>query len=85
MTTAADQGLLGARDEVHLERATALGMVLVTTDRDFLRLVGERTRRHPGVLFILPQTPVGTAVRAITLAAQLLDPADVESWIEWIS
>jgi predicted nuclease of predicted toxin-antitoxin system len=43
VTTAADQDLLGAEDEVHLEQAKFLGMVLVTNDYDFLRLLREQT------------------------------------------
>lgn len=39
VVTAADEGLLGAADEQHLARATALNRTIVTCDRDFLALV----------------------------------------------
>jgi hypothetical protein len=29
-------------------------------------------------------TSVGDAIRAIADAAEILDPADMESWVEWI-
>lgn len=37
-----DLGTLGDSDESHLERATRLGRVLVTSDVDFLRFAAER-------------------------------------------
>ncbi len=87
ITTAGDQGLLGRPDEHHLLRAAELGRIVVTCDGDFLRLVRERTERrerHDGLIFILPRTTVGDAVRAIALAAEVLDPPDMADWIEWV-
>ena len=84
VTTAADENLLGADDEVHFDRANELGLVIVTADHDFLNLVHERSDGHHGLLFILPRTSVGDAVRAIALAADILEPAEIENWIEWI-
>ena len=38
----------------------------------------------PGVFFIQEGTPVGEAVRNIADAAEILEPADMVSWLEWI-
>ncbi len=86
VTTAADERLLAASDEQHLARASALTRVVVTADRDFLRLVRDQAAAgsHPGVLFLLPQTTVGSAVRALVFAAEVLDPQDMEGRVEWI-
>ena len=87
VVSAADEGLLGAPDETHLDRATASSRVVVTNDHDFLRIAHERAeegRPHSGVLFILPQTSVGEAIRGVALAAEVLGPTDMHSWIEWI-
>jgi hypothetical protein len=85
--TAADEGLLGAPDEHHLARASELSRPIITADDDFLRLAHARREAgaaFPGVIFILPSTSVGDAVRGITLLASVLAAGDVENWIEWI-
>jgi hypothetical protein len=87
VTTAADEGLLGATDEQHFARAHELGRVIVTADQDFLRLAQaqlEAGARFPGLVFILPATPVGEAIRAIAVVATVVDPEHMVNWIEWI-
>lgn len=87
VVTAADEGLLGSSDEAQFERAEALGRVIVSSDQDFLRLAHARAEagdEHPGLLFILPQTAIGDAVRRITLVSQAKEPADLKGWVEWI-
>lgn len=87
VVTAADEALLGATDEQHLARATALHRVIVTADHDFLVLARHRLdgdSPFPGILFILPETSVGDAVREILLRATLFDPSDIAGGIEWV-
>jgi predicted nuclease of predicted toxin-antitoxin system len=85
--TAGEQGLLSASDAQQIERATALGRALVTADQDFLVIVREMHARgmpFPGVFFIQEGTLIGEAVRNIADAAEILEPADMVSWLEWI-
>jgi predicted nuclease of predicted toxin-antitoxin system len=85
--TAGEQGLLSASDAQQMERATALGRAFVTADQDFLVIVRDmhvRGAPFPGVFFIQEGTPVGEAVRNIADAAEILGPADMASWLEWI-
>lgn len=85
VVTVAEQGLLGATDEQHLARATAMGRVLVTLDQDFLRLAGERKGTDfPGLLFVLPEAGVGEIVRAIDFIASTCDAAEMANLIEWV-
>jgi hypothetical protein len=87
LVTAGEQGLLSASDAQQMERAIALGRALVTADQDFLAIVREMHARgapFPGVFFIQKATPIGEAVRNIADAAEILDPADMVSWLEWI-
>jgi len=87
MVTAADESMLGGADGDHLARAIHLGRIVVSADRDFLRLAQEcveAAASFPGLIFILPATRVGDAVRAITLVAEALSPDDLEGWIEWV-
>jgi predicted nuclease of predicted toxin-antitoxin system len=84
--SAADEGLLGASDETHLARATALGRIMMTSDHDFLALVRpvlETGTPFPGLIFILPEAGVGHAVHEIALLAALFDPADMRGSVEW--
>ena len=68
VVTAADNGLLSASDELHVERALALGRAVVTSDRDFLVIVSAilvRGESFPGLIFIQPRSTLGDAVRRI--------------------
>lgn len=85
--TTADEALLGAPDERQLAQAIARGRVVVTNDQDFLRLAHDRMEKglpFPGVIFVLPGTPVGDAVRAIADLAVVLDAYDMAGRIEWV-
>ena len=85
--TARDEGMLGASDEQQLERAIALGCVLVSGDRDMLRLAHARIASgapFPGLVFIKPGAGVGEVVRAIVEIAEILAPEDMVNRIEWI-
>jgi predicted nuclease of predicted toxin-antitoxin system len=51
VVTAQDEGLLGASDERHLQRAIELGRPVVTEDHDFLAMVSARAEaaeKSPG-------------------------------------
>lgn len=48
--TVPEAGTLGASDDEHLQRATGDGRVLVTQDRDFLRLAAAGVR-HAGIAY----------------------------------
>lgn len=87
IVTAADENLLGAADEEHLERAEALGRIIVTNDQDFLRLASARVEDASGfggLVFVLPETRVGEAVAGIFLLTTILEPLDMANRIEWV-
>jgi predicted nuclease of predicted toxin-antitoxin system len=87
VVTAHDEGLLSASDTRHMERASEIGRTLLSADQDFLTIVHDLQARglpFPGLLYIQSNTSVGDAIRAIADAAEILDPADMESWVEWI-
>lgn len=84
---AAEQGLLSASDDEHMERAVKLDCTLVTADHDFLRIAHDRIQGglpFPGLIFILPATALGDAIRAIVIAAEALDVADMAGTIHWV-
>jgi hypothetical protein len=87
VVTAHDEGLLGASDERQLQRAMELGRPVVTEDHDFLAMVSARAEaaaKSPGLIFILPGTSVGDAVRAIHLIATVYDAHEIKNRIEWV-
>jgi hypothetical protein len=87
IVTAAEQHLLQATDEAQGARAAELGRLVVTADRDFIELAHKSFAaggRHAGVIYIKPRAPIGDAIRAIALLAQGLEPAELESRIEWV-
>lgn len=87
IVTAEEEGLLGATDEQQPERATSLGRVLVTADRDFFAIASSILARggsFQGLLFIQPRATVGEAVRKIADAAKTVEPAEMRDRIEWI-
>ncbi|MEO8214690.1 MAG: DUF5615 family PIN-like protein [Myxococcales bacterium] len=86
VVTAADEQLLGASDDQQMERATALGRVILTADEDFFVIVRDRLARNvafPGLMFVKAHTDVGRAIRAIVHTAAAIDP-DAQNWIKWL-
>ncbi len=83
VVTAAEVRLLGAADADQLSQARSLGRVLVSADTDFLQLCASATS-SPGLIFIVPEAPLGPAVRAIDLVATALEPEEMANRIEWV-
>ena len=62
-----------------LPAATAQGRLLLTKDKDFLRIDGEwkgAGRSHAGILFLKPKLPIGEAIRRILAYAHNMSAAD---------
>lgn len=88
IVTAAEENLLGADDRRQLPRAMTLNRTLVTYDRDHLRLAVQLLqdgREFPGLLYICPRTPVGTALRSIVALVETTEAPAMRNRIEWIS
>ncbi len=79
IVNAAELGLLGAHDAVHVERATALGRIVISADTDFLAILPA-----DGLLFIKPNTPLGEAISRIETIATTGNPMQMRGRIEWI-
>lgn len=85
-TTAAEQGLFGATDGKHLDRATVLGRVIVKADPAILVLIKARLEpelEFPGLILVSNSSPVGRAVAAQEILATMLEPAEMANRIEW--
>jgi hypothetical protein len=86
VVTAADEHLLGASDGQQMERATALGRVILTADEDFFVIVRDRFASDvsfPGLMFLKPHTDIGRAIRAIVHSTEAID-SDAQNWVKWL-
>ncbi len=75
-------------DESLLERATHLGRVLFSQDRDLLVITHqwlETGREFSGLIYAHQlNITIGRAVRDLTLLAQVLEPTDMHNHIEFL-
>jgi uncharacterized protein with PIN domain len=84
VTTLAEAGLLGAEDADLLAFADEENRVMVTQDRDFLRLAAEAEEDHPGVAYAPQGRSIGELVRLLDLLAQVSDASEMRGRIEYI-
>ncbi len=84
VVTVRELGQLGDTDENHLRRATEMGYVLCTHDRDYLRLSASGVS-HAGIVFFASRYPsVGDWVRGLELICQVMTAADMMNHIEFL-
>jgi hypothetical protein len=81
--TAQEAGMMGASDEEHFAVARQRGLVMFTSDADFLRL-HSRGMAHNGIVYARQRTPVGAIIRGLMLIHQVLDAADMENHVEFL-
>jgi hypothetical protein len=75
--------LLGDADENHLERATKMGRVLVTSDVDFLRLAATSIS-HSGIIFAnLQDFTLGDWVKNLELLCFVYTSEEMENHVEY--
>jgi hypothetical protein len=86
--TAHEDGAAEFDDDLLLERATQLGRVLFSQDRDLLVIANHwlETERHFAGLIYAHQLniTIGRAVRDLALVAQILEPEDLHNQIEFL-
>lgn len=84
VTTAAEVGLIGATDMVHLEFAASSGRVVVTQDGDFLRIHAQGVT-HAGIAYCQQQSmPIGEMLRRVILIYDLLSPEEMADRVEFL-
>jgi predicted nuclease of predicted toxin-antitoxin system len=81
--TVSEAGLLGTEDEDLLAFAREERRVIVTQDRDFLRLAAQAAD-HPGVTFASQDRSIGEMVRMLDLLAQVSNSEEMEGRVEYI-
>jgi uncharacterized protein with PIN domain len=79
-----DLGYLGDEDRNHLDRATRLRRVLVTTDVDFLQIAQEGWP-HAGIIFGVQQHyTIGDWVKRLELICFVYSPDDMQNHVEYL-
>lgn len=84
VTMSTDVGLRGAPDEEHLDFAFQSGRILVTQDRDFLRLhsIGAP---HAGIAYCKQRTrSVGAILRALIVIYESFTPNEVKGQVLYL-
>ena len=81
--TIVGEGLLGESDEVLFAFAREQRLVIVTQDRDFLRLAAQQPD-HAGVAYAPQGRPLGEMIRLLDLLAQVSDAEEMAGRIEFL-
>jgi hypothetical protein len=84
VVTVRDIGQLGDTDINHLTRASAMGYVLCTYDRDYLQLAQDGVE-HNGIIFANRlKTQIGDWVRQLVLIHAIYTPEDMHNYVEYL-
>lgn len=84
VTTTPEVGLLGATDEEQAAYAVAVGRVVFTQDRDFLRIHAAGTP-HPGIAYCEKDTrSIGEIVDALVPLWEIYEPDEMAGRVEFI-
>jgi predicted nuclease of predicted toxin-antitoxin system len=84
VTTTPEAGLLGATDEEQAAYAMSLGRVIVTQDRDFLR-VDAAGIPHAGIAYCEKDTrSIGEMIDALALLWEIYEPNEMAGRVEFI-
>ena len=87
--TAVGAGMMGKPDSEQLSFATRNGLVLLTSDQDFLRLHLQWLREgktHAGIIYYSQfHVSVGICISGVKLIADFLTPEEMRNHLEFIS
>jgi len=85
VVTVRDLNTLGDSDSSHLQRASAMGLVLCSNDADFLELAFDEQARHCGVVVGRPALhTIGDWVHWMVLMHDVYTPEDMVNRVEFV-
>jgi predicted nuclease of predicted toxin-antitoxin system len=86
--TAFEDGTAECEDDALLQRATEMGRVLFSQDRDLLAIARRwqhSARPFAGVVYAHQLgITIGQAIKDLELIAAVCEPEDMENWIEFL-
>jgi predicted nuclease of predicted toxin-antitoxin system len=84
VTTTPDAGLLGAIDEEQAAYALPLGRVILTQDRDFLRIHAAGVP-HAGIAYCEKDTQgIGEIIDTLVLMWEIYEPEEMAGRVEYL-
>lgn len=84
VVTTQELGVLGDRDENHLERATQMGFVLCPHDSDYL-IMASQGFQHAGIVFGIQEVnSIGDWVKGLELIYSVYTPDEMRNHIEYL-
>jgi predicted nuclease of predicted toxin-antitoxin system len=84
VTTSAEAALLSATDDEQAAYGLAQGRVILTHDRDFLRLHAAGTP-HAGIAFCdQGKRSIGEIIQGLVLIWELLEPDEMKNRVEFL-
>lgn len=78
-----EEGLRGADDDVLVKKAHSEGRVILTQDRDFLRLHAAGVA-HSGIVYTPQQSSVSRLISGALLVYEILSAEDMMGHIEFV-
>jgi predicted nuclease of predicted toxin-antitoxin system len=81
--TVTEAGMRGGNDEAQLAFALNTGRVIVSQDRDFLRLAASGAS-HAGIVYTPQGAPISTIVSGLLLIHSVLSAEEMMDSIEYI-
>jgi predicted nuclease of predicted toxin-antitoxin system len=75
--------MLSAIDESHLAVATSLGRVILTRDKDFLRL-NARGIQPSRIVFFRQQMTIGEVIHSFMRVYQLTDASQIQNRVQFL-
>jgi hypothetical protein len=83
VTTTSEAGLRATDDKTQLEFARAAGRVIVTRDRDFLR-IADAEPDHPGIAFYKASLSIREIIDGLVLIYEVLAASEMAGHIEYL-
>ncbi len=84
VSTTPEAGLMSASDEQQVAYGVANGRVILTQDRDFLRLHAAGMA-HVGIVYCEKDTrSIGAIIQGLVLIWELLEPVEMRNHVEYV-
>jgi predicted nuclease of predicted toxin-antitoxin system len=84
VTTTPEVGLMGATDEQQAAHALVEGRVIVTQDKDFLR-INAAGIPHAGIAYSRQETrSIGEIILGLTQVWEVMEPGEMRDWLVYL-
>ena len=78
-----EAGLVSADDELHLEKAHAEGLVMLTMDSDFIGMHSSG-KAHSGIIFIPARRTIGQIIKGVVRIRQAISAEEMRGKLQYL-